>query len=115
MAKLTLGKGLAGCLTRFLLVIAAEFLTAVVCMKVFGMGESTTFCAICAVLSIILAFAIYFDNDKVEEKQKKHTPIQEIESKHSTSCPYCLSINTWIDENNMGYCLDCETYWKVED
>ena len=39
--------------------------------EVFGMGKALRSAPFIAVLSIILAFAIYFDNDKVEEKQEE--------------------------------------------
>ena len=67
--------GLTGCLTRLLLIIVVETLTAAICFKVLGMNESSTYYTIFAMLCILSAFVLYYDNDDNdndnEQSQKK--------------------------------------------
>lgn len=109
-------RGLTGCVARTLLVIVVETLTIVVCVKVFGMGEGSTLCAILAVLCIVLAFAIYYDegyNGNAQKKGSRQQPQEDINS--IPHCPYCFSGNTTMDEYGNCLCFDCKAHWKEDD
>ena len=98
------------------LIIAAEALTMVACVKIFGMGEGATLCAVLSVLCIILAIALYFDderNDISKKKILKQMPQDDIDS--VPHCPYCFSGNTFMDEQGNCLCFDCNAHWREEN
>lgn len=116
MAKLMLIRGLTGCLARMLFVIAVETLTIAVCVKTFGMGESSTLCAVISVLCIVLAFAIYCDDDHNEDTPKRTSrQVSQEDINSIPHCPYCFSGNTTMDEYGNGLCFDCKAHWREED
>ena len=105
-----------GCMARVLLVIATETLTIAVCVKGFGMSEGSTLCAVFAILCIVLAFAIYYDdayNGQAQKEKPKHVPQEDINN--ISHCPYCFSGNTTMDEYGNCLCFDCKTHWREED
>lgn len=89
MAKQTIKRGkkgclgLTGCLTRLLLIIVVETLTAAICFKVLGMNESSTYYTIFAMLCILSAFVLYYDNNDNEQSQKKKN---QTEKKAGVGC-----------------------------
>lgn len=116
MARLIVIRGLTGCLAMVLLVIAAETLTMAVCAKVFGMGEGSTLCAVIAVLCVILAIALYFDDEhNGNNKKGKPTQMPQEDINAIPHCPYCFSGNTYMDEEGNCLCFDCNAHWREED
>ena len=108
-------RGCTGCLARVLLVIAMETLTIAICVKVFGMGEGSTLSALLAVLSIILAFAIYYGEDyNSDTPKRKPRQVSQEDINSIPHCPYCFSGNTTIDEYGNCLCFDCKAHWKEE-
>ena len=93
--------------------IVVEVLIAAICINVFGLGEGATFCFILAALCIVLAFAAYYDDKPTPNADRSQEPQED--SRSTLNCPYCFSINTTTDENGIGFCYDCESYWGVED
>lgn len=111
-------RGFTGCLARVLLVIAMETLTIAICVKVFGMGEGSTLSAVLAVLCVILAFAIYYDDDYNGDTNTQKREPKQVSQEYFNSiphCPYCFSGNTTIDEYGNCLCFDCKAHWKEED
>lgn len=111
--KPTLAHGLTGCLARLILVVVIELLTTAICMKVFGMSEIPTYCANFSVLCVICAFAVYYDDEYngITPKAKQKQEPQEY-SYDNPLCPYCLSINTIVDDEGFCTCFDCGNCWK---
>lgn len=112
MAKPAMMQGCGGCVAMLAIGIAIETAIAAICINVFGLGEGSTFCFVLAVLCIVLAFAAYHD-DKPAPNVKSQEPQED--SRDTQNCPYCFSIKTTVDENGIGFCYDCESYWGVED
>ena len=113
MAKWATTRGLGGCVAMLLIGIAIEVAVAVLCISVFGMGEGATYCFTLAALCIVLAFAAYYDDSPKPENEQRQEPQGSLWE--FSDCPFCLSRNTIIDENGIGYCYDCENYWHIED
>ena len=106
-------RGCGGCVAMLVISIVVEVLIAAICINVFGLGEGSTFCFILAALCIVLAFAAYYDDKPTSKTYQSQKP-QEFNWDTQT-CPYCFSVNTTMDENGIGYCYDCNTYWRRED
>lgn len=106
-------RGCGGCVTILVLGIVIEVLIAAICINVFGLSEGSTFCFVLAALCIVLAFAACYDDKpthKTDQNQKSRKDNCSL-----PNCPYCFSVNTMTDENGIGFCYDCKSYWEVED
>ena len=99
-------------MTKFVVTIAIEIVIVFICVNVFEMGEGATYCFVFAAFCILLAVAVYYDDSipKVKQNQEPQEDVWDI-----PSCPYCHSPFVFINENGVGYCNDCDSYWTAEE
>ena len=90
--------------------IVIEVVIAAVCINLFGLGEGATLCFVLAALCIAITFAASHD-DKPTPEVNKSQEVQEYAC-YTPNCPYCFSTDTVMDENGIGYCYDCDSYWE---
>lgn len=93
--------------------IAVEVAIVALCVNVFGLGFGSTFCFVLAALCLVLAFAASHDDKSAPDVSRSQEPQED--GWDTLTCPYCFSIKTTADENGIGFCYDCESYWGVED
>ena len=104
-----------GCLTRFAIILVAEFLTVWICVRLFGLDEGMTLLAVIIVFAIIMTLALKYDKNANPYSIKNHKEGKTNIQDNSVVCPFCYHINSVVDDDGYCLCEKCKAYFQVQE